>query len=626
MKLRKLAKQLTAAAVAGCMALSLSMPALAETWNFSNHGTWPYIVSTADGQTVSFDFTDRPASSDADPVLEGSGEHLRLEGVDHATARATLQDVHLEQAADSFAAMDVYGDVDLTLSGSNTAVHTLSSAVDVFPGSAYDSSTGWEYYPSLLTINGSGKLAVTGVDTGIYFHNYNSTSGCKLDVAGGTLTVDTTDRSGTGIRNTDGTVQVSGGTLDIRADTGIDVGSGTVQVSSGTLTTNGSTGIRNSGGTVQVDGGRLDITATYSGIYSNAGKVLVNNGALTVSGATGLDFSSGTVQVNGGKLDATGSNYGINVTTVLVNDGTLTARASAAEGIGNAAVNAGHLTMNGGVLNVENNQAYYGIFANLLEVKDGWLAAKGQTVFVQSSAPISGGWVDADTLRAGSIPLSGGNVKLKNMPAGTVSFSGSARLTIDTAVSRDGITALAEAFQNGETTRSAYLKYIPEDPSDLPEGAVMEGGYAVLHGKDVPDEGKVYNDADKPGMPGEVEIEDTGSAPAGSIGGAIAAAAIGGAAIWGGYEVATRVILHQLLPAGAAIPKTQAELAVLLWTTAGSPEPLNAPAFADVDETTAKAAQWCTEQGYLTDTFQPDKHVAKYNVIRAWKKAFPKAK
>ena len=124
----------------------------------------------------------------------------------------------------------------------------------------------------------------------------------------------------------------------------------------------------------------------------------------------------------------------------------------------------------------------------------------------------------------------------------------------------------------------------------------------------------------------DVDIADTGSGSAGSIGGAIAAAAIGGAAIWGGYEVATRVILHNLLPAGAAIPKTQAELAVLLWTTAGSSEPLNAPAFADVDGTTAKAAQWCTEQGYLTGTFQPDKHVAKYNVIRAWNKAFPKAK
>ena len=109
-------------------------------------------------------------------------------------------------------------------------------------------------------------------------------------------------------------------------------------------------------------------------------------------------------------------------------------------------------------------------------------------------------------------------------------------------------------------------------------------------------------------------------------GGAIAAVALGSAALWGGYEVATRVILHNLLPEGAAIPKTQAQLAVLLWNTAGQPEPANAPAFADVDAATAKAAQWCTEQGYLSGTFKPDKRVAKYNVIRTWNKAFPKAK
>ena len=113
---------------------------------------------------------------------------------------------------------------------------------------------------------------------------------------------------------------------------------------------------------------------------------------------------------------------------------------------------------------------------------------------------------------------------------------------------------------------------------------------------------------------------DTGS----DAGGAIAAVALGSAAVWGGYEAATRVILHNLLPEGAAIPKTQAQLAVLLWNTAGQPEPANAPAFADVDAATAKAAQWCTEQGYLSGTFKPDKRVAKYNVIRAWNKAFPK--
>ena len=152
-------------------------------------------------------------------------------------------------------------------------------------------------------------------------------------------------------------------------------------------------------------------------------------------------------------------------------------------------------------------------------------------------------------------------------------------------------------------------------------------GYVVLRGGTPdPDPSLAANDSDKPLLPGD--ITEIGTAPAGDAGGAggaIAAVALGGAALWGGYEVATRVILHKLLPEGAAIPKTQAQLAVLLWNTAGQPEPVNEPAFADVDAATAKAAQWCTEQGYLSGTFRPEKRVAKYNVIRTWNKAFPKA-
>ena len=115
-----------------------------------------------------------------------------------------------------------------------------------------------------------------------------------------------------------------------------------------------------------------------------------------------------------------------------------------------------------------------------------------------------------------------------------------------------------------------------------------------------------------------------------TAGAALVAAAVGGAAVWGGYEVTTRVLLHKLLPEGAAIPKTRAELALLLWNAAGQPEPAAVPAFADVaDPETAKAAQWCTEQGCLTvkepDRFQPDKHVTKYRVIDCWNKAFPAA-
>ena len=113
-----------------------------------------------------------------------------------------------------------------------------------------------------------------------------------------------------------------------------------------------------------------------------------------------------------------------------------------------------------------------------------------------------------------------------------------------------------------------------------------------------------------------------------AAGGAIAAVAVGGAAIWGGYEITTRVILHNLLPEGAAIPANRGELAMLLWQTAGKPEPAAQPAFADVaDADMAKAAQWCTEQGIMDakgDRFEPEGWTPKFKVIEVWNKAFPK--
>ena len=113
-----------------------------------------------------------------------------------------------------------------------------------------------------------------------------------------------------------------------------------------------------------------------------------------------------------------------------------------------------------------------------------------------------------------------------------------------------------------------------------------------------------------------------------AAGGAIAAVAVGGAAIWGGYEITTRVILHNLLPEGAAIPANRGQLALLVWNTAGRPEPAGAPAFVDVtDPDTAKAAQWCTEQGIMDakgDRFEPEGWTPKFKVIEVWNKAFPK--
>ena len=117
-------------------------------------------------------------------------------------------------------------------------------------------------------------------------------------------------------------------------------------------------------------------------------------------------------------------------------------------------------------------------------------------------------------------------------------------------------------------------------------------------------------------------------APMDTTGGTIAAVAVGGAAIWGGYEIATRVILHNLLPEGAAIPANRGQLALLIWTEKGKPEPAAQPAFADVtDPDMAKAAQWCTEQGTMDakgDRFEPEGWTPKFKVIEVWNKAFPK--
>ena len=130
--------------------------------------------------------------------------------------------------------------------------------------------------------------------------------------------------------------------------------------------------------------------------------------------------------------------------------------------------------------------------------------------------------------------------------------------------------------------------------------------------------------------PDEPIDEDFGvePAPMDTTGGAIAAVAVGGAAIWGGYEIATRIILNDLLPAGAAIPANRGQLALLIWTEKGKPEPAAQPAFADItDAEQAKAAQWCVEQGTMDakgDCFEPEGWTPKFKVIEVWNKAFPK--
>ena len=126
-----------------------------------------------------------------------------------------------------------------------------------------------------------------------------------------------------------------------------------------------------------------------------------------------------------------------------------------------------------------------------------------------------------------------------------------------------------------------------------------------------------------------------GSTPGGSTGGgdgggavvivAAAGAAAAGVVGYGVYNYVSGRKLQALLPEGVAAPENRAQTALLLWNTAGRPEPAEAPAFADVaDPDTAKAAQWCVEQGLmkrrLNGKFAPGSSIPAYQVLNAYRK------
>ena len=331
--------------------------------------------------------------------------------------------------------------------------------------------------------------------------------------------------------------------------------------------------------------GTLDVEAPNRGIdVDHGGSFTLKGGILNVTNG-GIGMSNGTLQVAGGKLNVTNGGIKMYEGTLQVTSGTLNVTNG-----GIAAEVGGNLTLDGtGTLNVTNGGIR--MYEGTLQVTSGNLIASDTSVEAKQIT-ISGGEVTAKTLKA-----TGGDQKVK--------LSGSAHVILTDPLREEQVEQVLNSFDFTDLTTEGWLSYkLTGEPSPDDDNK----NYVVIRGEK------------EPPAPADT---DTGNA-SGDAGGALAAVAIGGAALWGGYEVATRVILHNLLPEGAAIPKTQAQLALLLWNTAGQPEPVSEPAFADVDAATAKAAQWCTEQGYLSGTFKPAKRVAKYNVIRTWNKAFPK--
>ena len=193
--------------------------------------------------------------------------------------------------------------------------------------------------------------------------------------------------------------------------------------------------------------------------------------------------------------------------------------------------------------------------------------------------------------------------------------------------------------ENAEVTtaKANTIVTLSLDTAQLPENTTF-AGWSVTAGNDTVDvtNGTSASNASFT-MPGKAvtvsytvtTISDPGDTDpvisSGDDAGAGVAIVLGGAAIGGAaYLIGTQVYLTSVLPEGAAIPTNRQQLADLLWTAAGKPQPASTALFTDISAEAAdsqKAARWCVEQGLLKDTgstFKPDKHTFRPQVIKAW--------
>ena len=518
---------------------------------------------------------------------------------------------------------------DLSVAGTSV---TADNATDILgDGTA-------KYKGSVLTL--SGEITVPQNETGI-----EPVFSITIDGTGKlTGTPSGTDKTGYGILPQAGKAEIAAG-ADITLENfkhgstayGVDV--------SGTLTIRDvNYGVSGQGATVE-SGGKLIIQNADNAVSGGGANV---HGTLEIDEAgTAVDGSGVTVHP-GGVVTITGATSGLNGGSA-VKGGSLSVSATTCIDNGEVIFNIGTLK-----LDSTNNEA---IALNKLTVtaadfwyrtaKDGaWTSVTGSsctrpddTVYfeITTNAPTTTHYTVTFDLNGGTswgtndswISQSGGKW---NDSHDQVSFA------TDSFITQTGGTGEGLSINVGTGMG-------PER-----EGYTFVGWYtAAVGGEPVENQSYYYQDqrlepitdnitlyahwqwigeGPEPGpapVPDETVIDGGDGSGFGAVLAVAGGAAVVGATGFGIYELATRAILKDLLPEGTAIPATRGELALLLWQNAGRPEPAALPAFADTADTeTAKAAQWCTEQGLLTaedGAFHPEQKVTKYRVIRVWKQA-----
>lgn len=201
----------------------------------------------------------------------------------------------------------------------------------------------------------------------------------------------------------------------------------------------------------------------------------------------------------------------------------------------------------------------------------------------------------------------------------------------------DGVDVTAPA---GDTTlpleKDASVRLVA-DPDRMPSGMVFDR-WTILNGALNADDAEKFETGrtleefafTMPAEPLSIEAtprmqEEEGSDTVSVIAGVTLGTAATALVAWQAYDLGMSLYQEHWLPADFVMPKTRAELALLLWNTAGRPAPATQPAFTDItDPDTAQAAQWAVETGLMTpksaDLFKPEKSVTRWKAVRSWKR------
>ena len=217
-----------------------------------------------------------------------------------------------------------------------------------------------------------------------------------------------------------------------------------------------------------------------------------------------------------------------------------------------------------------------------------------------------------------------------------LTYDGTAKAVTVTNNSEKDYGEITVTYQNDPyNSDGAVLDGAPVEPGvyfytvNAAGGALYAGGLVASGSFRIKEAGKPDPDPKPEPEPDPKPEPEPAPAPDSTDSGLLDAVTIvaGSAALYAGigvvgYEAVTHSILAELLPKGTPIPTTREELAVLVWNTAGKPEPTAPAVYSDVAEPeTAKAARWAVEAGLLPDmgegAFMPGKRVTKVQVIRA---------